>query len=165
LVTEIVTILVGPPCVGKSTYLKSIDYDFVISSDDIVDLLSSQVGIQYHEFFKLPMRAKIRNQHNKIFQQLIVESKNFTHVVWDLTNLTKKARKAIFNHYPGVTFNAVVFDFLGHEKTILERNQLRFKQLGKLIDERVIKSMLSSYEPVEAKEGFNNIKMIKFCNN
>lgn len=165
MVTEVVTILVGPPCVGKSTYLKSIDYDFVISSDDVVDLLSSQAGIQYHEFFKLPMRAKIRNQHNKIFQQLIVESKNFTHVVWDLTNLTKKARKAIFKHYPSVTFNAVVFDFLGNEKTILERNQLRFKQQGKLIDERVIKSMLSSYEPVELKEGFDNIKIIEFYNN
>jgi len=164
LVTEVVTILVGPPCVGKSTYLKSIDYDFVISSDDIVDLLSSQAGIQYHEFFKLPMNSKIRNQHYKIFEHLIVESKKFSHVVWDLTNLTKKARKAIFKHYPGVTFNAVVFDFLGNEKTILKRNQLRFKQQGKLIDERVIKNMLSSYEPVEAKEVFNNIKVIEFYN-
>jgi tRNA uridine 5-carbamoylmethylation protein Kti12 len=165
LVTKVVTILVGPPCVGKSTYLKNIDYDFVISSDDVEDLLSSQAGIQYHEFFKLPMNSKVRKQHIKIFKHLIAESKNFTHVVWDLTNLTKKARKAIFKHYPGATFHAVVFNFLGHEASILERNKQRFKQLGKLIDERVIKSMLSSYEPVEAKEGFKNIKIIEFSNN
>ena len=93
---------------------------------------------------------------------MIEESKYFSHVVWDLTNLTKKARKAIFNHYTGATFNAVVFDFLGHEKTILERNQLRFKQQGKYIDEAVIKSMFLSYQPVDIKEGFNSIKMIEF---
>ena len=164
MVTEVVTILVGPPCVGKSTYLKNIDYDFVISSDDIVDLLSSQAKIQYHEFFKLPMKAKIRKIHNQIFNQLIEESKSFSNVVWDLTNLTKKARKAIFNHYPGATFHAVVFEFLGNEESILKRNQQRFKQQGKFIDERIIKSMLSSYQPVEAKEGFKNIKLIEFCN-
>lgn len=163
MVTEVVTILVGPPCVGKSTYLKNIDYDFVISSDDIVDLLSSQAGIQYHEFFKLPMNSKMRKQHNQIFNQLIVESKSFAHVVWDLTNLTKKARKTIFKHYTSANFQAVVFNFIGHEKAILERNKLRFKQHGKLIDEQVIKSMLSIYEPVETKEGFNNIKSIEFC--
>lgn len=164
MVTELVTILVGPPCVGKSTYLKNLDYDFVISSDDIVDLLTAQAKIQYHEFFKLPMNSKMRKQHNQIFNQLIVESKNFAHVVWDLTNLTKKARKAIFKHYPDAHFQAVVFEFIGHEKEILKRNKQRFKQHGKLIDEHAIKGMLLSYEPLEAKEGFKNIKSIEFCN-
>jgi len=163
LVTKIVTILVGPPCVGKSTYVKNIDYDFVISSDDIVDILSSQAGIQYHEFFKLPIKSKIRKQHNQIFKQLIEESKNFAHVVWDLTNLTHKARKSILKHYPGSTFHAVVFEFIGNETLILERNRIRFKQHGKYIDESVIKSMLSTFDPVEQKEGFDDIKIIEFC--
>lgn len=97
---EIVTVLVGPPCSGKSTYLKTLEYDFVISSDDIVDIHTKRAGIYYHEFFKHTPNSNIKITHNKIFEQLIKESKNFEHVVWDLTSLTIKARKRIFNHYP-----------------------------------------------------------------
>ena len=42
-------------------------------------------------------------------------------MVWDLTSLTKKARKRLFNHYPQAIFNAVVYDFQGSENLILKR--------------------------------------------
>jgi tRNA uridine 5-carbamoylmethylation protein Kti12 len=161
LITSVVTILIGPPCVGKTSYLKNLDYDFVLSSDDVVDILTSRVGIQYHDFFRYPANSEIRKQHNNIFKKLIRESHNFEHVVWDLTNLTKKSRKTILNQYPQAIFNAVVFDFLGNEALLLERNQLRFKQQGKYVDESVIKGMFSSYEPVGDEEGFNHATVIK----
>jgi predicted kinase len=161
--TTVVTILIGPPCVGKTSYLKTIDYDFVISSDDIVELLTSRAGKNYHDFFKYPSNSPIRKEHNEIFKQLIIESKSFAHVVWDLTNLTKKARKRIFNHYHQPNFNAVFFDFLGNEKLILERNKLRFKQQDKYVDESVIKSMFLSYEPIDVKEGFSEVTVVKYC--
>lgn len=158
--TDLVTVFVGPPCVGKSTYLKKIDYDFVISSDDVVEILCERAGIQYHDFFTYPSNSRIKKEHNKIFKQLIIESKKYTHVVWDLTNLTKKARKRIFNHYPQAIFKAVVFDYQGNESLILKRNQLRFKQHGKYVDEIVIKDMFLSYEPVSQSEGFNYIATV-----
>jgi len=141
------------------------DYDFVISSDDIVEILTKRAGISYHDFFKYPSNSKIKRTHNEIFEQLIKESKNFEHVVWDLTNLTKKARKRIFNHYPKANFKAVVFDFQGNESLILKRNQLRFKQHGKYVDEMVIKDMFLSYEPVSDDEGFNNVSVVKLSEN
>lgn len=163
--TSLVTVLVGPPCVGKSTYLKKFDYDFVISSDDIVEILCERAGIQYHDFFKYSSNSDLKKQHQTIFKQLIIESKNFEHVVWDLTNLTTKTRKRIFNYYPQATFKAVVFDFQGSESLILKRNQLRFKQHGKYVDEIVIKDMFLSYEPVSDDEGFNDVSVVKLCVN
>jgi predicted kinase len=85
--------------------------------------------------------------------------------VWDLTNLTTKARKRIFNHYPQAIFKAFVFGFQGSESLILKRNQLRFKQHGKYVDEMVIKDMFLSYEPVSDDEGFNDVSVIKLCEN
>ncbi|TWX73796.1 AAA family ATPase [Colwellia sp. C1TZA3] len=158
--TSKVTVLIGPPCVGKTSYLNTFDYDFVISSDDIVDILTKRAGIYYHEFFKYPSNSNIKITHNKIFEQLIKESKNFKHVVWDLTNLTKRSRKRIFNFYPLATFKAVVFDFQGSESLILKRNQLRFKQQRKYVDEIAIKNMFLSYESVGDDEGFTDLVFI-----
>jgi predicted kinase len=59
--TSLVTVLVGPPCVGKSTYLKKYDYDFVISSDDVVEILCERAGIQYHDFFKYSSNSNLKN--------------------------------------------------------------------------------------------------------
>jgi predicted kinase len=106
--SKIVTVLVGPPCSGKSTYLKTIDYDFVTSSDDIVEILTSREGLQYHEFFSYPSNSQIKKEHNNIFKQLIIESQKYIHVV---------------------------LGFKGNEKLLLERNQYRFKREGKYVDE------------------------------
>ncbi|MBU2869753.1 ATP-binding protein [Colwellia sp. E2M01] len=158
--TNLVTVLIGPPCSGKSTYLKTLDYDFVISSDDVVEILCKRESIQYHDFFALPANSVIRKEQQTIFIQLIKESKKFEHVVWDLTNLTKKARKSIFKHYPTAIFNAVVFDFKGSEELLFKRNKARSKTNNKWIAENVIEQMLLRYEPVAESEGFMNIKLI-----
>jgi len=160
LVTVLVTVLVGPPCCGKSTYLQSLDYDFVISSDNIVEILCRQNNMAYHEYFQLPHRHKIKAAHNLIFDRLIKESKVFNHVVWDLTNLTIKTRSNIFNYYPEAEFNAVVFDFIDNETLLLQRNKIRAQNQGKYIDEAILKMMFKKYEPVTKSEGFCKIKIV-----
>ncbi len=93
---ERVTVLVGPPCSGKSTYLKTLEYDFVISSDDIVEILCRQNDLRYHEYFHLPSYHMLKTEHCHIFESLIDASLNYKHVVWDLTNLTWRSRSKIF---------------------------------------------------------------------
>ncbi len=152
-----VTVLVGPPCSGKSTYLKTLEYGFVISSDDIVEILCRQNGLSYHEYFQLPGEHSLKREHCHIFESLIDESLNHKHVVWDLTNLTWRSRSKIFQNYPKVKISAVAFDFKGKEALLLARNQQRFLSQGKHIDEAVMKEMFKRYEPVTKDEGFANI--------
>lgn len=160
-----VTVLIGPPCVGKSSYLKKMEYDFVISSDDIVAILCKRAGMHYHDFFKQPANSSMKKQHAQIFKQLVSESKSFSHVVWDLTNLTRKARKSIFKHYLNASFNAVVFDFLGHEKTLLDRNKHRFINSGKWVDDKVMQQMLKNYEPIDKNEYFCKVIQVSINEN
>ncbi len=153
----LITVLIGPPCCGKSTYLNTLDYDFVVSSDDIVEVLCRQHNMAYHEYFKLPPASKLKLWHSQIFAQLVHKSKHYQHVVWDLTNLTRQARAQIFKHYPKASFNAVVFGFKGKEDLLLKRNQQRFKASGKYIHASVIKAMILSFENPRTNEGFSHI--------
>jgi predicted kinase len=159
-VSELVTILIGLPCSGKSTYLQTIDYDFVISSDAVVEIICRQHKLAYHDYFKLSPNSKLKRQHKTIFAKLVQRSKDFDHVVWDLTNLTKKSRSKIFKLYQDTEFNAVVFDSEGKEELLIERNKRRFKKSGKFIDELVLRDMIFKYERVVVKEPFKNIRTI-----
>lgn len=154
---ERVTVLVGPPCSGKSTYLKTLECDFVISSDDIVEILCLKNDLRYHEYFKLPGDHSLKIQHSHIFENLIDESLKHKHVVWDLTNLTRRSRSKIFQYYPNAKISAVVFNFKEKEALLLARNQQRFLSQGKHIDEAVMKEMFKRYEPVTKDEGFESI--------
>lgn len=166
MTTASVIVLVGPPCSGKSTYLTSLCYDIVISSDEIVELLCQEHHLAYHDYFLLPADHKIKQQHIERFNQCvaqskkIVPSKKFITVVWDLTNLTRRSRKIIFKHYPKATFKAIVFEPKGHEALLRKRNVARCKLTGKYIDDSVLQKMLARYQQVSADEGFSQIDFI-----
>jgi len=113
--------------------------------------------LRYHEYFQLPGEHSLKVQHRHIFESLIDESLNHKHVVWDLTNLTRRSRSKIFQHYPKVKISAVSFDFRGKEALLLARNQQRFLSQSKHIDEAVMEEMFKRYEPVTKGEGFANI--------
>jgi hypothetical protein len=48
---------------------------------------------------------------------------------------------------------------------ILKRNQQRFKQQGKYVNEMVIKDMFLSYEPVDKTEVFSELKVLNINEN
>jgi hypothetical protein len=60
-------VLVGPPSVGKSTWIKSnFPEAYIISRDDIVDLVSSSYGWTYDDMFASPPEdAKIGDEDEK----------------------------------------------------------------------------------------------------
>ena len=160
--TNKVTVLIGPPCVGKSTYLNQIERDFVISSDGIVEILCRQHNLKYHEYFNLSVEHQVKRLHDQIFAILVQQSKSFGHVVWDLTNLTRRSRARIFTHYPKARFLAVEFDDVGGdpirlEKTLLTRNRQRNQACGKYINESALRHMIHSFERVDDTEKFSQI--------
>jgi predicted kinase len=57
-------VLVGPPAVGKSTYIAN-KFDskdvFVVSRDDIVDEVAKSMGLTYDDMFALPPKDSIPN--------------------------------------------------------------------------------------------------------
>jgi hypothetical protein len=61
------------------------------------------------------------------------------------------------SYYPSAIFNAIVFDFKGNEQNLLKLNKKRFTETGKFIQEKVLREMFKSFEPVEINEGFTKV--------
>jgi len=157
---KLVTVLVGPPCCGKTTYLDSLLYDAVVSSDNIVEQLCIDNDISYGDYFLLVRDHVLRKQHQLLFKNAVEKSKVLDNVVWDLTNLTVSARSNIFNHYPKAKFNAVVFDFKGKEDLLLSRNTMRAKVNGKHVSLSSFESMFERYEPITPSEAFSLVTVV-----
>lgn len=150
--TELVTILVGLPCTGKTSYLKTYEYDFIVSSDSIVEILCRKNNISYGDYFNLLSNNKLKKQHQAIFNSVIQESKTYAHVVWDLTNLTKKSRASIYARYPHARFQAINFHVKEHIALLLKRNRERFLQTGKYISDETLLEMAEKYEQISDDE-------------
>ncbi|GAA6172046.1 hypothetical protein NBRC116592_17160 [Colwellia sp. KU-HH00111] len=154
-----VTILVGPACVGKSTYLLDKAYDYVVSSDKIVNDVCNEKEISYSDFFNLNFHHTIRKYQRKLFMQSINDSKHYRNIAWDLT---KKNRQQAMSHYPKAEFKALNFSFNKYEQQIINLNNKRNSKGLKVVPEKVLKQMFKSYEPVNFAEGFAEIININF---
>lgn len=155
-----ILVLIGPPLVGKSTWIrenfisKDIDVN-VISRDQLVmDLYGSD---DYNKAFKEVNQKEVNDMLERSF---IEASKNGDNVIVDMTNLTSKRRKSTLNYF-GDEYQkvAVIFPPVDWEE-IKRRNEKREIEEQKTIPEHVIRNMLSSYQPVKEEEGFDKIVSI-----
>ena len=152
-----VTVLIGPACTGKSTFVQRSKFDYVVSSDDIVEKIIHGNNLIYKEFFELEFNHPIRREQRTLFFKSVQESKEYKNIVWDLTNLTKANRKKIFKHYPNANFHAIEFVFKGKEYFISKTCRWRYQETGKFIPEDTLKTMFDKYESVSKLEGFDTI--------
>ena len=152
-----VTVLIGPACTGKSTFVQRSKFDYVVSSDDIVEKIIHGNNLTYKEFFELEFNHPIRREQRTLFFKSVQESKKYKNIVWDLTNLTKANRKKIFKHYPNANFHAIEFVFKGKEYFISKTCRWRYQETGKFIPEDTLKTMFDKYESVSKLEGFDTI--------
>src|SRR5271166_6623391 len=94
-----ITLLVGIPGVGKSTWLKKFagkDYFIVLSTDVALELIAKEKGKTYNEVFK----DNIDKVTKEFFETLFLACKSNKNIVIDRTNLTIKSRKKILDLVP-----------------------------------------------------------------
>ena len=150
-----VLILIGPPLVGKTTWIKKnfANKDVkLISRDQIVlDVYGSD---DYDEAFKNVDQKMV---NNVLESTLLKASDNGENVIVDMTNLTSKRRKHTLSYFDdNYSKIAVIFPPVDWDE-IQKRNEKRKKEENKNIPEHVLKTMLSSYQPVSHEEGFDKV--------
>jgi len=151
--------LVGPPGVGKSTFveqfLEQADVnDFhIASTDDIIEKLGVSFGQTYSETFS-------QVDHKNIKRQMEVEIElafqNNINIIHDQTNMSLKSRASKLISIPD-NYQKICLNFILDGKVLLERLDNRAKLTGKMIPGYVMRSMLASYEVPTEAEGFNLI--------
>lgn len=136
------TVLIGLPCSGKSSYIRTLNPSrshSVISRDDI---LMKFPGETYDEKWKNADQKQV----DKVFQdwkKRCIESGD--DLIFDLTHMSRKSRRKSLNGLPK-EYKKKAIVFLPTMSTIIERNEKRSEE-GKSIPEDVFKKMICSFYP------------------
>ena len=148
-----VIILIGPPLSGKSTWIReNFPTTEVISRDEtVMEVYGSR---NYTEAFKNVDQKEVDKVLTQKFIDANVTKKN---VIVDMTHMASKRRKQNLNYFTDDYYKlAVIFPILSEEEYV-KRNQKRIEEENKDLPMGVVKSMISSYQPITSDEGFNKI--------
>ena len=154
--TPFVIILVGVPLSGKSTLIKSLLIEnsdiSIISRDDI--LMSLYDGNDYNLAWKSVNQKEVDKLLVKKFESTNLERKN---AIVDMTNLSSKRREQNLAYFDDDYYKvAIVFPEIKKE-VLYERNKERHIKENKFIAEKIIDTMINSYQPIKYTENFNKI--------
>lgn len=156
------TILVGPPCSGKSSYLaKHFAETQIISRDDLVQAFGIARGMNYSEAFRFLMDNKTvcKDEIDNVLNAQALEARNRNaSVVIDMTSMSKKSRRKWINEFSKYDKSAIVF-LTGLEE-LNRRNKIRATATGKNIPPHVLQDMCLKYSMPTYAEGFNSIEFI-----
>ena len=148
-----VIILIGPPLSGKTTWIReNFPTTEVISRDEIVmEVYGSR---NYTEAFKSVDQKEVDKVLTQKFLDANKEKKN---VIVDMTHMASKRRKQNLNYFTDDYYKlAVIFPILSDEE-YEKRNQKRIEEENKDLPMGIVKSMISSYQPIISDEGFNKV--------
>ena len=148
-----VIVLIGPPMSGKTTWIKqNFPTTNVISRDDIVmEVYGSK---NYTEAFKNVDQKEVDRILHERLVDANLQNKN---VIIDMTHMASKRRKYNLNYFSDDYYKlAVIFPILSEDE-YERRNKKRIEEENKDLPMHIVKSMISSYQPVSADEGFNKI--------
>ena len=148
-----VIILIGPPLSGKTTWIReNFPTTEVISRDEIVmEVYGSR---NYTEAFKSVDQKEV----DKVLTQKFIDAnKEKKNVIVDMTHMASKRRKQNLNYFTDDYYKlAVIFPILSDEE-YEKRNQKRIEEENKDLPMGIVKSMISSYQPITSDEGFNKV--------
>jgi len=148
-----VIILIGPPLSGKTTWIReNFPTTEVISRDEIVmEVFGSR---NYTEAFKSVDQKEVDKVLTQRFLDANKEKKN---VIVDMTHMASKRRKQNLNYFTDDYYKlGVIFPILTDEE-YEKRNQKRIEEENKDLPMGIVKSMISSYQPITSDECFNKV--------
>jgi predicted kinase len=148
-----VIILIGPPLSGKSTWIReNFPTTEIISRDEtVMEVYGSR---NYTEAFNNVDQKEVDKVLTQKFLDANVSKKN---VIVDMTHMASKRRKQNLNYFTDDYYKlAVIFPILSDEE-YERRNQKRIEEENKDLPMRIVKSMISSYQPITPDEKFNKI--------
>lgn len=167
-----VYILIGPPGVGKTTYInKNIPEEvYQISRDDIAERVGRENGLTYTQMFGNSELVKQLNKqiNSELDNNIDLASKGNKDVVIDMTNMSVKSRKNLLNRFKSSQFIRIALDFMpniSNFENLMKSNTIRNLELNKsgkdkIISRSVLERMFANYEPPTEQEGFDQIKKI-----
>lgn len=148
-----VIILVGPPLSGKTTWIRNnFPTTEVISRDELVmEVYGSR---NYTEAFNKVDQKEVDRRLDAKLKEANKEKKN---VIIDMTHMASKRRKQNLDYFSDDYYKlAVIFPILSDEE-YERRNKKRIEEENKDLPMRIVKSMISSYQPIREEEGFNKV--------
>lgn len=161
-------VLVGPPAIGKSTWIKNNISDAnIVSRDFFCSEVGDEHGLSYDEMFTDKRSGKLQKIVNRRlddrYHDLLADAED---MVIDMTNMSANSRKYWLDSC-GEDYHkiAVVFDFIGKEELVKKNTNKRAKELEKegiykTIPDEVFDKMVSSYEIPSKEEGFDEITYV-----
>ncbi len=148
-----VIILVGPPLSGKTTWIKQNFPDTeVISRDEtVMEVYGSR---NYTDAFANVDQKEVDRVLQQKFIKANLEKKS---VIVDMTHMVSKRRKQNLDYFSSDYYKlAVIFPILSDEEYEI-RNKKRIEEENKDLPMRIVKSMISSYQPISKEEGFDKV--------
>ena len=152
-----VIILIGPPLSGKTTWIReNFPTTEVISRDEtVMEVYGSR---NYTEAFNNVDQKEVDRVLTQKFLDANAAKKN---VIVDMTHMASKRRKQNLNYFSNDYYKlGVIFPILSDDE-YERRNQKRIEEENKDLPMRIVKSMISSYQPITTDEGFNKVITLK----
>jgi predicted kinase len=148
-----VMLLIGPPLSGKTTWIKNnFPNTEVISRDELVMEVA-----QTRDYNKAFAEVDQKLVDQILQERLLKSAMDEKSVIVDMTNMTIKRRLSTLKYFGDNFYRiAVIFPILSDEEYQI-RNQKRISEENKDLPLRIIKRMISSYQPISKEEGFNKI--------
>ena len=164
-------ILIGPPCIGKTTWAKKhVPGAYVVSRDAVVEHVAQNTSTRDEKrsltYDEVVTNKSFSEEIDRIFNlhknNAVASGRD---IVVDMTNMEAEGREFALNivakqmdTYEKI---AVVFEFSGFERQLMHMCRLRAEDMGdKNIPTHVYQSMFDRYEPLTAKEmerGFDRV--------
>ena len=90
-------------------------------------------------------------------QRFLDANKEKKNVIVDMTHMASKRRKQNLNYFTDDYYKlGVIFPILSDDEYV-KRNKKRIEEENKDLPMGIVKSMISSYQPITSDEGFNKV--------